>query len=133
MNKNLLVGVLVCLVISAYGAPARDNDEEPCDTMKCRDGEKCAHITPMCAKGAAKCELQGICIPAQYAPPDSDEVQNSNVNAPRFGRDLNGESDPCEDVECEDGEKCTSVAPFCPEDSICHPKGVCVAAPDELF
>lgn len=61
--------------------------------MKCRDGEKCAHITPMCAKGAAKCELQGICIPAQYAPPDSDEVQNSNVNAPRFGRDLNGESD----------------------------------------
>uniref|UniRef100_A0A914Y8G4 Uncharacterized protein n=1 Tax=Panagrolaimus superbus TaxID=310955 RepID=A0A914Y8G4_9BILA len=129
MNKNLLAGILICLIISTYSAPARDNDEEPCDTMKCRDGEKCTHITPACARGA-KCELQGICIPAQYAPPDSDEVKNSNFNA-RFGRNLN--ADPCENMECEDGEKCLSVLPFCPEDSICHPKGVCVAAPDELF
>uniref|UniRef100_A0A914PIZ1 Uncharacterized protein n=1 Tax=Panagrolaimus davidi TaxID=227884 RepID=A0A914PIZ1_9BILA len=95
--------------------------------MKCKDGETCTHITPACARGAAKCDLKGICIPTQFAPPDSDE------KAPRYARDLAGESDPCADMQCENGEKCTSVIPFCPEDSVCHPKGVCVAAPDELF
>ena len=130
MNKNLVVGILICFVLNAFAAPTRD-DDIPCDTMKCKDGETCTHITPMCAKGAAKCDLKGICIPSQFVPPDSDEVQN--LNAPRYARDSAGETDPCADMECEDGEKCTSVIPFCPEDSICHPKGVCVAVHDEIF